>query len=1014
MLFFAIQLLAQNRTITGKVTDEKGTGVPNASVQVKGSSQGTTTDGDGNFSLTIPGTAKALVITSVGMKQQEVAISSNSNYSISLATNNADLDEVVVVGYQQRRKKDEAGAISTIKGSEIENLPNVSVDKALQGRAPGVLVQANNGIPGGAITVRVRGQGSISAGNQPLFIVDGVQMNTRNDASFTQSNPLAFLNPNDIESIDILKDAASAAIYGAQASNGVVIITTKKGKAGRTKFNFNNSFGISSPLKLLDVLNSQEFYRERWEALQNNNFSLGTVAVGSAINTWKSQAINELGYPGTWTAAQADSIAALLPTYDWQRATIKEAPMFTTELSASGGSDKTTFYLSGSYTKQEAISDPVDFKRGTIRADITNKVNSKLSFNTSINLSSFTQRNPYGDGAANTSFGNPMYAASMMLPVNAIYRQDGTFNGLAPTGLLGNFTHNIVAVAALGKEDNYTKTQQMVGNVSVDYKMIKWLNFRSYYGVDYRVVNGNSWRDPRTQDGFTAPGGRTTVEYQTNMNFLTNQVFTITPAAFNRHRIDALAGFEFRSEVQEEAFAQGTTFPTPDLNTLNSAANPASIGSFWTGFKRVGLFGTINYNFDSRYLLSVVGRYDGSSRFGRNQRYGFFPSVKAAWNIDNENFMQGSNLFSQLRIRASYGQTGNDQIGNFDSRGLFGSGFVYNNAAGIAPSQLENADLQWEKNVTTNVGLDFGFLRNRVTGTFDIYKKLTKELLIDQPVQWTTGYSTFRSNVGEVENRGVELGLTVNILDPKSVNALRWSTTFNFTYNKNEVTKLYNGLKILPSNTSIQVGQPIGVLYTQEYAGVNPATGRPIWFDTLGNYTYRVLARDRRIVGDLQPDYWGGLSNTLSFNRFTLDVFFQYEYGRSSDDVQINQILRQGGSLNNGIREYYDNRWTKPGQVTYVPRPLNGLAEPLGSDMRTGTITVQKADYIRLKNISLSYDFSSSILNRLHLSMAKFYVQGSNLWTYDDWRGYDPEFVGAANGIIPQSKNVTVGLQLGF
>jgi len=1014
MLFFAMQLLAQNRTITGKVTDEKGAGVPNASVQVKGSSVGTTTDGDGNFSLSVPTTAKALVVTSVGMKQREIDLSSTSSYTVALTTNNADLDEVVVVGYQQRRKKDEAGAISTIKGSEIENLPNVSVDKALQGRAPGVLVQANNGIPGGAITVRVRGQGSISAGNQPLFIVDGVQMNTRNDASFTQSNPLAFLNPNDIESIDILKDAASAAIYGAQASNGVVIITTKKGKAGRTKFNFNNSFGISSPLKLLDVLNSQEFYRERWEAYQNNNFNLGTNAVGTAINNWKSAAINDLGYPGTWTGAQADSIAALLPTYDWQRATIKDAPMFTTELSASGGSDKTTFYLSGSYTKQEAISDPVDFKRGTIRADITNKVNSKLSFNTSINLSSFTQRNPYGDGAANTNFGNPMYAASMMLPVNAIYRQDGSFNGLAPTGLLGNFTHNIVAVAELGKDDNYTKTQQLVGNISVDYKMIKWLNFRSYYGVDYRVVNGNSWRDPRTQDGFTAPGGRTTVEYQTNMNFLTNQVLTFTPAAFNRHRIDGLAGFEYRSEVQEEAFAQGTTFPSPDLNTLNSAANPASIGAFWTAFKRAGLFGTLNYNFDSRYLLSVVGRYDGTSRFGRNFRYGFFPSVKVAWNIDNEQFMQGVNVLSQLRVRASYGQTGNDQIGNFDSRGLFGTGFIYNNAAGFAPSQLENPDLKWEKNVTKNLGIDFGFFRNRVTGSLDFYNKTTKDLLLAQSVQLSTGYPDFRSNVGEVENKGVELGLTVNILDPKRTSALRWSSTFNFTYNRNKVKELFGGLTVLPGNTGIQVGQPIGVLFTYEYAGVNPATGRPMWYDSLGNYTYRIAARDRRFLGDAQPDYWGGLSNSFSINRFTLDVFFQYEYGRTSDDVQINQILRQGGSLNNGIREYYDNRWTKPGQVTYVPRPINGLAEPLGSDIRTGTITVQKADYVRLKNITLAYDFSPSIMNRLKLASAKFYVQGTNLWTYDDWRGYDPEFVGGANGIIPQSKNVTVGLQLGF
>jgi TonB-linked SusC/RagA family outer membrane protein len=1018
LLLFSLLLMLgtawAQRSVSGRISDDKGNPLANVSVQVKGTNVGTVTNDQGAFTLSIPANARTLVISSIGYTTQELSITNQTSYNFTLRTDDQSMNEVVVVGYQQRKKIDEAGAITTIKGSQIENIPNVSVDKAMQGRAPGVLVQSNNGIPGGAITVRVRGQGSINAGNQPLYVVDGVQINTRNDASFTQSNPLAFLNPADIESIDILKDAASAAIYGAQASNGVVIITTKKGRSGKTKFNFNTSFGQSSPLRTLEVMNSQEFYASRVDALRNNNFSLGTVAIGNATNTWKSQAINELGYAGTWTAAQADSIAALLPTYDWQNMMIRNAPMFNSELSASGGNDKTTFYISGSYTDQSAISYPVDFKRGTLRADISNKVNNKLSFNTSINLSSFKQSNPYGSGGANTSFGNPMYAASMILPVNPFYNPNGTYYGLAPVGMLGNFTHNILAVAELGKKDNYTKTNQLVGNIAANYKIMPWLNFRSFFGMDYRLVNGNSWRDPRTQDGFTAPGGRTTVEYTTNSNFLTTQTLSFDQVFAQRHKFDGLAGFEFRKEVNEQAFAEGTTFPTPDLNTLNSAANPTSIGSFWTGFSRVGVFGTVNYSFDSRYLISLVGRYDGSSRFGANTRYGFFPSVKAAWNINNENFLAGSRLVNLLRMRVSYGQTGNDQIGNFDSRGLFGSGAVYNNAAGITPSQLANPDLSWEKNVTTNFGIDFGFLRNRISGSLDIYDKQTKDLLISQPVSWTTGFSTFSSNVGQVENRGVELGITTRNLELGGKDGFKWGTTFNITYNRNRVKNLYGGFNILPGNTSLQVGHPIGVIFTQEFAGVNPATGRPMWKDTLGNYTYRVLARDRVIAGDNQPEFWGGLSNNFSWQGFTLEVFFQYEYGRVAEDVQINQIIRQGGSLNNGLREFHNDRWTTPGQMTYMPRPLNGLAEPQGSDIRTGTISIQKADYIRLKNVSLSYDLRPAITSRLKLNSAKFYIQGSNLWTYDDWRGYDPEFVGGANGIIPQSKNMTVGLQLGF
>jgi len=1002
MLLISAQLLAQNRSITGKITDDKGAPIPNASVVVKGTNSGTTTDNTGSFTLNVPSNARALLVSSVGMGQKEINLTSTNTYSVILSAASGSMEEVVVVGYQSRRKKDEAGAISSVRGADIENKPNISVDKALQGRAAGVLVQSNNGIPGGNINVRIRGLGSFLAGTQPLYIIDGVQLNRRDDASFTQTNPLGFLNPGDIESIDVLKDAATAAIYGSQASNGVIVITTKKGRAGKTRFNFHTYFGQASPIKMFDVLNTQEWAQLRIEAYANSNPTSSMLVV-------KQTVLGEMrvANPNTYSEKQADSIISQFPTYDWQDAAFRKGNIQNYEVSASGGNDRTTFRISSSYTKQEAIVTKADYTRGTLKFDINNKATDKLSIISSVNLSTANQNVPFStDGSF---LGSPAFSAAGILPFNAIYNSDGSYAGIPPSNLSGTLNQNIIAVNDYNS--GFQRTNQAVGSLNFIYNFTPAFSFRSLFGLDYRIVQGKSFRDPRTPDAFVRRGlGQ--VQSNWNTNFITTQTLNYNQN-FDRSKIDAIIGFEFKKENNEGISTSADNFPSYQFTTLNAAANPLSAGEFFSGFRREGIFGSVTYNYDGKYIATGTLRYDGSSRFGANYRFGLFPSIKAAWNIDEEDFMQGRSTVSQLRLRASWGETGNDQIGNFDALGLFGSGSLYNGAAGINYVQLANPELRWERNQTTNIGVDFALFNNRVTSSIDVYRKFTKDLLLSENVSQVTGFSSITSNLGSIINKGIELQLGGDILRPKSADGFKWNTNFVFTINQNRVNSLYNGLEELPGDPGTRVGRSLGSIFTYRYAGVNPATGRPMWYDTTGNLTYQVQSRDRVYIGDSQPEYWGGWSNNFNYKGFGLEVFFNYEYGRMTQDGQV-LFGTENIARINALQFIHDQRWTTPGQITSYPRMGTSSAEPKGTGAQTGDRTWFKADYIRLKTVTLSYDLPVSIYKRLGLTNTRFYVQGTNLWTYQDTESYDVEFFSASTGIIPQSKMFTVGIQLGF
>jgi TonB-linked SusC/RagA family outer membrane protein len=1000
------QVLAQQRTITGKITDESGIPISGASVIVKGSSRGVVTGINGNFTLIVPANATALTISYVGYESQTVTITGNA-LDVKLKVGTNPLDEVVVVGYQTRRKRDEAGAISTIKAKDIENLPNASLDKALQGKAAGVIVQSNNGIPGGAINVRIRGNGSIQAGNSPLYIVDGVQLNTTDNSAFTQNNPLSFLNPDDIESIDILKDAASGAIYGSNAANGVVIITTKKGKAGKTKINFNVYSGQASPLKYMKVLNGQEYFQLRYEAYANS-FPLSTsLALKQAVLT-------ELRVPTTniTTDKSADSAAAALPTYDWQRAVFRNASIQNYEINATGGTDKTTFRISGSWQKQETVVTKADFKRGALKFDLSNKPSDRATISTSVNLSTVEQTNPF---AISGSFlGSAAFSASGIIPTNPIYNPDGTYYGVPgfnPANIAGTLNQNIVQVTDF--DQGYTRTNQLVGNVRFDYRIFDWLSFTGQANMDYRLLYGRNVLDARTADAF-ARKGLTQVQSTNNTNSSAFTTLNFNRTFIDKHKIDGLVGYEYRRDNQYQITEAGDGFPIYLLTYLQNAGAPVSVNENYTGYRRNRVFGSLNYTYNRKYILGFIVSRDGSSRFGANHRFGVFPSVKAAWNVDQENFMQKVNVVSALKLRVGYGSTGNDQIGNFDGLNLFGTGGIYNGNAGLNYTQLGNPELKWETNTTLNLGLDFGLLRNRITGVIEVYDKENSDLLIAQPLPTYTGFTSISTNVGKMSNKGIEVTLGADIIKRKRAEDFNWNTSFTFAYNKNQVKELYGGLQVLPGNLGIRVGQPKNVLFTQRFAGVNPATGRPMWFDSLGNLTYLVQERDRQIIGPTElPKYTGGWTNTFTFYHFTLDAFFQYQYGLLNTDGQANFLIENIARIND-LKDVYENRWTTPGQITWYPRFNTNGSEAKGSGAQTGNRTWFKADYIRLKNVTLAYDIDQKLLKRYNIASVRFYVQGTNLWTYSDWFSYDIEFVGSATGIVPQTKNITVGLQIGL
>jgi TonB-linked SusC/RagA family outer membrane protein len=983
-----LQVAAQNRTIKGKVTDANNLPVANASVVVTGATSGTTTDAGGNFSISVPANAKSLSISSLNFATHQVSIGGKSTIAVSLAAKSNDLQEVVVTGYGTSKKSDLTGSVTTVNGADIENLPFSSVDKALQGKVAGLQSVAASGQPGASQNIIIRGVSSINGSNNPLWVIDGVPVNI-GDASRLQTtaNLLSTLNPNDIESISVLKDAASQSIYGSRAANGVIVVTTKKGKAGKTKFRFDTEIGQSNTAYTnpgYRPLNTQEYVNITREGLVNLGVAQATIDA---------------------TLASLGSTSGV--DFNWLNNVSRNGTQQQYNFSADGGNDKTTFYLSGGRFVQEGTTINSKLTRTNFNVRINNKATERLNIGFNLNGGYVSQRAPLAGGA----FGNPVLSSYFLLPTRSAYNTDGTYN-ITNTGGL----HNTIALTEWDKR--FLRQTSLRGSVYGEYKIFENLKFKTNFGVDYNILEEDQYNNPLHGDGL-ASNGRAFAYYTRYFNWVWTNTLDLQQNITKNGDLSFNAQIGYESQKSNGYFTslQSQQYPpTLALTYPASGASPTTATASISDYSFASSFATAAINFQNRFVISGSFRRDGSSKFSSNFKYGNFYSIGGTWNIDREKFMQNNRFFTQLKLRSSYGVNGNNTaIGNYDALPLYGYGFNYNQLPGSAPSNVGNPILSWELNKPFNIGLDMSFFKSRVSLTAEYYTRTTSDLLLGVPLSRTSGFSTATRNIGSMENKGFEF--TLNVIPVQTKNT-RWDIDFNFANNKNQVLSLPNGNDIVNGSFLIRQGVALNSFFLREWAGVDPANGDPLWYadDKRGSTSniYPGVAA-RVISGNAQPKYFGSLATSLNFKGFYLQVSFYYNYGNKVYDTWGSYYLGSGfGAVYNKVSRQM-NRWMKPGDVTDIPKYIYNGNKNFQS---SSTFYLNDGDFVRLRELQVGYTLPKDVLAKAKITSANFYVRGANLftWVKDKNMPFDPEQgTGSAtnlNVFIPRT--VTVGLNITF
>ncbi len=997
LLFISVSVWAQEK-VAGIVSDDSGSPLPGATVMVKGSTTYAVTDLNGSFTLqhneSYPYT---IVFSSVGFKKQELEIHEplSSDIDISLQVDNI-LSEVVVVGYGTQKKEDLTGSIASIPSQVLEQ-PVSSFDRALQGAVAGVQVTPTSGQPGGGVSIRIRGGSSITGGNEPLYVIDGLPVVTTSSSAGTTTgaevNPLSTINPNDIESIEVLKDASATAIYGSRGANGVVIITTKSGKAGKTTIAYDVTSGVQTLRKKIDVLNAEQFARLRNEALFDTNPALGP-------NQYLSESeINALG-KGT----------------DWQEEAFRAAPIQTHQISASGGTEKTQYYLSGNYFKQEGIITNTDFERFSTRLNLDLQATDRLKIGTNLTISKST---------ANLAPNGIVTALLLMPPTATVYEDDGSYT-------LRNPFENIFSnpIAALKETVNKSETRKILGTAFAEYTITEGLTAKILFGTDISDTREKKYLPASIYEG-SLYSGEAGAGFFNSSSWLNENTLSYTKEV-GRHSFNGVVGFTQQQDTWEllRTGARGFVSDHFEAENLENGGTALKPYSRQTTAGLRSYLGRLNYSFDDRFLLSIGARADGSSRFGANNKWGYFPSVAGSWKISNENFFPNNHpVLSNLKLRVSYGATGNNSIAPYSSLATLNTysyiigGTLVN---GFSPSRIGNPDLGWETSYQLDGGIDVGLFRNRVTLTIDAYSKKTQDLLLNVELPYTSGYSTSLQNYGSVLNRGLEISINTT----NAEGALLWTTGVNFSLNRNEVLSLGGGVNsFISGNYLVKVGEPLGTFYAtvtdgilqsgeEEAKGIytgnaTPKPGDRLYKDINGDGRF-TTALDRAIVGSAQPDFIFGVTNTLTWKGFDLNFLLQGSKG--------NKILngnRQALELYNGQQNAAASaldRYTPTNTNTDLPRAKLDPA-PVFSDR-----FIEDGSFIRLKNISLGYTLPESLVSRLRLSSLRVYVVGQNLATWTKYTGFDPEITSSNNtteqgtdtGIYPVSKSISAGLSLKF
>ena len=977
---------AQQRVITGRVTDEKGVGLVGVNVKLKNSSQGTVTDQEGKYAITIDGNDNVvLIFSSIGTITQEIADNGNNVINVTLKEEIAGLDEVVVVGYGTQSKRDISSAIGSlsVKDNRIADLSIPGPEQVLQGRLSGVTVTQNSGTPGGRSTVRIRGASSITGGNDPLYVIDGVPVNTSNydgvSGGAVPGNPISSISPNDIESMEVLKDAASAAIYGSRASNGVILITTKRGQVGAPRIDFNTYFGVQKETKRLSLLDGPG-----WGALVNE----------AHTNVGLQPYFDD---PST------------LGSTDWQDVIFRNAGVQNYDLSLSGGTEKTQYMISGNYYDQVGVVIGSGYKRGNLRINIDQRINNKLKSGLSLSLA--RSKSDRIDEGANTGI---VSAAIIKSPAVPLYNEDGTLNAIDPYIATSN---NPLLMAR--EITNYANNNRIIGNAFLSWDIITGLTARSSIGIDYLNLEEVLFIPP---NDLTAEGRRTngsgTNGFTQDMGWINENTLTYSHSFAGKHRINALLGYSAQVSQMRRTTASGTNFAVESIPTLESASirNSSSSGGSW-GLQ--SYFSRLNYSFDDALNIAASFRYDGSSRFSKKNQYGAFPSVSASYNIGQTPLFEDSKWVNDLKFRASWGRTGNQEIGNFTSRGLSRGGFNYINQSGLAQTQLENPNLAWEATEQTNFGIDWGLLNGRLNVTADYYIKNTKGLLLEVLLPTSSGFTSSIQNVGNVQNKGLELQISSFNIDKDE---FQWRTDFNISFNRNKVTSLPDGDRPLGFNgyaSVLKEGYPLGTFYGWKILGVNKETGNYDFVDVdgQGNEPYASTSTDNLVLGSAQPKFTGGMTNNLTYKSFDLSVFMHFSYGNQI----FNHAKYSYGRMHTWFNSFTQSseRWRKPGDETWLHRAA------WGDPTRNGSVSdrvLEDGSFLKIKAITLGYHVKSPFLEKNGFKNIRLYVSGQNLFTFTKYSGYDPEVNSYGNdsqlgfdmNAYPQIKSYTFGINLSF
>ncbi|MEP7144495.1 MAG: TonB-dependent receptor [Ferruginibacter sp.] len=1028
-LVFAILCIntvsAQKKQVSGKVTDSKdGSTLPGVTVSAKNEQSATITTADGTFTLMVPAKTTSLIFSHAGYKQSEVKIT-NGQANVALTMGDNQLAEVVVVGYGTKIKRDVTGSIAKVGAKELNNTPVTSFESAIQGRAAGVFVSQQNGKVGQAINVRIRGSASVTAGNEPLYVIDGIPLqNTNLSGNGAPTSSLADINTNDIESIEILKDASAAAIYGSRASNGVVLITTKKGKNGKSKIEFGYYTGPQKPTGKREFLNAKEFVDYTLDAAVRGgkydwkeNFT-GYASEQEAIDDYVSFAESRLN---RYSAGNDDYKTAKINT-DWQEQAFQKAPISQYDLNFSGGNDKTTFYMGGQFLDQSGILISNGLKRYNGRVNLEHKVRDWLTLGVNMNFARSINHRLSDDD----QFSTPLQIVALSPITPLIDPRTGLTSGaLDLTSGKPNSNYPVYFNPLLNVENSsyVTTVNRTIGNLFANVNIAKGLAFRSEFGMDQLNQNEDEYLGRLTTRNSNAPSGYGRSNTDQILNINTNNFIQYTNIFNDLHNLDFVGGTSFQKWNIISNKAVGEQFPSDAFKKIASAALKSDASSTASEWALVSYFARANYKFKNKYLLSVSGRADGSSRFGANHRYGFFPAASVGWILSDENFLQNVQWLNMLKLKASYGLTGNSEIADFASRGLYTGDGGYGSFPGTRPTQIANPDLKWETTASMDVGIEASIIKNRITVELDYYNRDTKDLLLDVNIPGTTGFLTQLRNAGKLNNKGIEFTInTENIITRN----FRWSTSINFGANKNKIVDL-KGQQIGDLNVA-QEGQSLGVFFAREFAGADPNNGDALYYkNTLGTdgkrdrtTTNQYNDAENVIIGNPNPDFIYGIKNTVTYKGIDLDILLQ--------GVQGNEIFNGGGQymsasgsngFDNQTRDQL-NSWKNPGDITQVPEARQFFANGTDNSSRY----ISDGSYLRVKAVTLGYNLSPKLSGKLHIDRARIYVRAQNLFTFTKYKGWDPEVNAdyqASNinqGVdfysAPQLKTIVFGINIGL